>query len=78
MVSPDSPFGDISVSERQSTLSVLDASLGRPARGVNVKLQRYRKIADGENGTAFAFDPIAHRCVVLRTFGCLQCAVGEL
>ena len=44
---------------------MLDSSVGRPARGVIVKLQRYRKITDEIDGEAFAFDPIAHGYVLI-------------
>ena len=37
---------------------VLDSALAKPAKGITVGLQRYRKIAD--DGGSFAFDPIAH------------------
>ena len=47
---------------------VLDASLGKPARGVPVQLQKHRKISDSTDGEVFAFDPIAHRYVITMSF----------
>lgn len=43
--------------------SVLDSSLGKPAKGVEIGLLKYRTIAAPENPgdpEVFAFDPIAH------------------
>ncbi|KAL5535294.1 hypothetical protein ACEPAF_3388 [Sanghuangporus sanghuang] len=56
------------------TCHVLDSSIGKPARGVKVQLQKHRKISDSPNGEVFAFEPIAHgvtnddgRCLDLLT-----------
>ncbi|PAV22034.1 transthyretin [Pyrrhoderma noxium] len=64
----------MSVHKSPITCHVLDSSLGRPAAGVKVQLQRHRKISDSDQGEVFAFDPIAHgetngdgRCMDLLT-----------
>ncbi|THH06727.1 hypothetical protein EW145_g3887 [Phellinidium pouzarii] len=56
------------------TCHVLDSSLGKPAKGVPIQLQKYRKITSSSEGDLFAFDPIAHgetnddgRCLDLLT-----------
>lgn len=38
--------------------TVLDVALAKPAKGIVIGLQRYRKMS--EDGCAFAFDPVAY------------------
>ncbi|KAI5121313.1 hypothetical protein M0805_003780 [Coniferiporia weirii] len=64
----------MSVAKSPITCHVLDSSLGKPARGVLVQLQKHREIGSSSEGDVFAFDPIAHgvtdndgRCLDLLT-----------
>ncbi len=63
------------LSEMHSS-TVLDSSLGKPAKGVEIGLLKYRSISSPDTPGApevFAFDPIAHgyEPIVYRYLFCL-------